>query len=273
MVRGREFTAAEESSASAPRVALIDEALGRRLFGNEDPLGRTIRLARPTDAPESAAGEPMEIVGIAPPLREDLLNHDPVAHVYVPFGLNYRADMHLQVKLAPGTDEAATAEALRRVIKTVNPRLPVLTLSTMRAFHDNNLEVWALKAGAGLFAGLGMLALLLAAIGVYAVRAYMVEQRTREIGIRMALGATAGDVLALVLRDGAFITGAAIAIGLPLALLVSAVFQSVFVDIGGFDVTVLTVATLTLALAAMLAGAVPARRAARVQPLTALRTE
>ena len=273
MIRGREFTAAEESSAAAPPVAIIDDALARRLFGSEDPLGRTIRLARTGDGPQSAAGESLEIVGIAPPLREELLDRDPVPHVYVPFGRNYRASMYVQVKLAPGADEAAAAEALRREIKGVNAQLPVLTLSTMQAFHDNSLELWALKAGAGLFAGLGLLALVLATIGVYAVRAYVVEQRTREIGIRMALGATARDVLALVLRDGAFITGAAVAIGVPLAILVSVAFQSVFVEIGGLDVTVLSVATLTLVAAALLAGAVPARRAAKVEPLTALRTD
>jgi ABC-type antimicrobial peptide transport system permease subunit len=149
----------------------------------------------------------------------------------------------------------------------------VLTLATAQAFHDSNLELWALRAGAGLFAGLGALALMLAAIGVYGVRAYLVEQRTREIGIRMALGATSGQVLSLVLRDGARLAGAAVAVGLPLAALVSMAFQSVFVEVGGFDPIVLATATVALGVTALLAGAVPARRASKIQPLTALRAD
>ncbi len=273
MVRGREFTAAEEASASAPRVAIIDEALGRQLFGAQDPIGQTIRFARAAGEAEVAAGERMEIVGLAPPLREELLDRAPVAHIYVPFGRHYRAAMHLLTRHAPGANEADALDALRREIRTVSTQLPVLTLSTMQAFHDRGLELWALRAGAGLFAGLGVLALLLAAIGVYGVRSYTVEQRTREIGIRMALGATSRDVRRLMLREGALLTTAGIAIGLPLAFLVSLVFRSVFVEIGGLDWLVLTAATVTLTVAAMFAGAVPARRAAKVQPVTALRAD
>ncbi len=270
MVRGREFTRAEEESASAPRVAIVDEALARRLFADEDPMGQMIRVAQEPSGPESTRGEPMQIVGIAPPMREELLDRAPVPHVYVPFGRQYRAGMHLEVRLEQGVDEAAGIEALRAAIRATEPRLPVLALSTMQAFHDKGLELWALETGAQVFTALGGLALLVAVVGVYGVKSYVVSQRTREIGIRMALGASARDVVGLVMRDGFFLTGAGVALGVPLAVLVSYALAAVFVDVGGFDGLVVSAATIALALAATIASAVPARRATRIQPLRAL---
>jgi ABC-type antimicrobial peptide transport system permease subunit len=115
--------------------------------------------------------------------------------------------------------------------------------------------------------------MLLAIVGVYGVKSYVVALRTREIGIRMALGASARDVLRLILRDGVFLTGTGVAIGLPLAVLVSLAFTKVFVEIGGLDATVISIATIALAAAATVASAIPARRATKVQPLQALQTE
>jgi predicted permease len=270
MVRGREFTAAEEESTSAPRVAIVDEALVRTLFSDEDPIGQMIRVAQVPGEPESRRGEPMQIVGIAPALREELLERAPQSHVYVPFGRNYRAGMHVLVRTAGRTDDVAATTALRTAIRSADARMPVLAVSTLQAFHDSGIELWALKTGARMFSALGLLALLLAAVGVYGVKSYVVAQRTREIGIRMALGATARDVMGLVLRDGFYLTGAGLAIGIPLAILVSILFTTVFVEIGGLDGAVLSVATLVLALVATIASAVPARRATRVQPLRAL---
>ena len=178
--------------------------------------------------------------------------------------------MHLEVRLQQGADAMAGIEALRAAVRSTDAGLPMLTLSTMQAFHDKGLGLWALKTGARLFTALGLLALLLAVVGVYGVKSYVVAQRTREIGIRMALGASARDVLGLVLRDGFFLTGTGLAIGVPLAVLVSILFTKVFVDIGGFDGTVISIATVVLAVAATVASAVPARRAMRVQPLRAL---
>ena len=269
MIRGREFTRAEEESNAAPRVAIIDEALATKLFNGDEPIGQMIRTAvSPGEAEER--GEPMQVVGIAPGLREELLDRAPEPHVYVPFGRNYQSGMHLEVRLQQGADAMAGIEVLRAVVRSTDPGLPMLTLSTMQAFHDKGLELWALKTGAQLFTALGLLALVLAVVGVYGVKSYVVAQRTREIGIRMALGASTRDVLGLVLRDGFFLTGAGLAIGVPLAVLVSILFTKVFVDIGGFDGTVVSIATIVLAAAATVASAVPARRATRVQPLRAL---
>jgi predicted permease len=272
MVRGREFSRAEEEDRGAPRVAIVDEAFARRMFPNEDPLGQLIRVAPRPGAPESTRGEPMQIVGIAPPIREELLDRAPASHVYVPFGRHFESGVHLLVRTT-GANEAAAVEALRSAIRATDPRFPVLGLSTLQAFHDSGIELWALKTGAGLFTSLGVLAMLLAVVGVYGVKSYIVALRTREIGIRMALGASGRDVLRLMLRDGIFLTGTGIAIGLPLAVLVSIAFTKVFVEIGGFDATVISIATVVLAAAATVASVVPARRATRVQPLQALQAD
>jgi predicted permease len=273
VMRGRGFTRAEESSPSTASVAIVDEAFARALFGGQDPLGRTIRLAAVGSGARSNPGELMEIVGVAPPLREERLDARPVPHVYVPFGRHYRGGMHLTARTAAGAPAGPTLESVRSVIRSVDSKLPILTLSTLAAFHDRSLEVWALDAGAWLFASLGLLAMLLACIGLYGVKSYVVAERTREIGLRMALGATPGRVIRLVLGDGAVLTAIGVAIGVPLALLVSSAFGAVFVEIGGADTLLIAVAATVLAVAATIAAAVPARRAAQVTPLTALRTD
>jgi predicted permease len=267
MVRGREFTPAEEDSATAPRVAIIDQALATTLFGTDDPIGQMIRTV---SGESDQRGEPMQVVGIAPALKEELVDRAPVPHVYVPFGRNYQGGMHLEVRLLPGADAMAGLQAVRAAVRATDAGLPVLALSTMQAFHDKGLELWALRTGAQVFTALGLLALVLAVVGVYGVKSYVVAQRTREIGIRMALGASTRDVVRLVLRDGFFLTGSGLAIGVPLAVLVSILFTKVFVGIGGFDGLVVSIATIVLGAAAAAASAIPARRAARVQPLRAL---
>jgi hypothetical protein len=272
LLRGREFTATEESSDIGPRVAIVDEALAVQLFGPGDPIGQMIRVASDTIS-SAADAEPMQIVGVAPPIREEMLDHRQVGHVYVPFGKQNQSAMFVQARLAPGADLHAALDELRRSVRSINPRIPVLAASTMQAHHDNSLELFALTTTATTFSVLGVIAMVIASIGVYGVRAYMVAQRTREIGIRIALGATSREVIGMILKDGAFLTLGGLAVGVPLALLVSIALRSVFVDVGGIDVAVLIVASVALTGAVTLAGAVPARRAAKVEPLTALRTE
>ena len=143
----------------------------------------------------------------------------------------------------------------------------------MHAFHDRSLELWAVRAGGRMFLTFGLLALLLAVIGLYGVKSYVVSQRTREIGIRMALGAKPHDVLAMVLREGAALSAVGVALGLPLAALLGFGLSRLLYDVRPLDPVVFVSAPVLLALAALVATWLPARRATRVTPLTALRTD
>ncbi len=265
MVRGREFTAEEEQSAEAPAVAIVDEALARRLFPGRDPVGESIRF---TSAPRAA----MQIVGIAPPIREEVTDRDIQPHVYVPLGRHDAATLHVHVRIGTDADPAPVLAAIRRAINAVDPRLPVVALTTMRAFHDRSLALWVLRAGGTIFSVLGCLALALAVVGVYGVKSYLVSSRTREIGIRMALGADRGQVLWLILRQGLALTGAGLACGLPLALAASFVLNSVMWGFTRFDAPVIVGAPLLLAASALAASYLPARRATAIAPVRALRS-
>jgi predicted permease len=273
VVRGREFTPSEELAPAGPRPAIIDAILARRLFGADEPLGQTIRiLPEPGDAPRPP-DEPLQVVGIAPPLRDGLLDRGPVSHLYVPFGRYYEPRFHVQVRLRQGVDEAGALAALRQAIRSTDADLPIVAVSTMRGFHENGLDLWGLRAAGRLFTALGVLALVLASVGVFGLTSYLVAQRTVEFGVRMALGANRRDVMLLVARDGARLTGVAVALGVPLAALVSIAFTKVFVEVGGFDPFTIAAAATALALASIVASLVPGRRAARVAPIVALRSE
>jgi hypothetical protein len=218
-------------------------------------------------------GEPLQIVGIAPPLRDALFDRGPVPHLYVPFGRHYRASMHVHVRAAGSAAEADLLAAIRRELASIDSRLPVLDLLPMRRFHDRSLELWAVRAGGRSVISLGMLALVLAVVGVYGVKSYVVSQRTREIGIRMALGAAPADVLWLVLREGITLTGAGIAAGLPLAGLIGLASSRLLYDVSPLDPLVFALGPLALAAAAVFAAWLPARRATRLTPVTALRVD
>jgi putative ABC transport system permease protein len=270
MVRGREFTQAEEESATAPRVAIVDERLARRLFGADDPLGQTIRFVHQEGVMRQQDTTPMEIVGIAAPIRDELFDREARPAIYVPSGRNYRSMTSIHVR-ATGT-AAAVLDDIRRELRASDARLPVTQATTLQAFHDRSLELWAVRAGGRMFLILGLLALLLAVVGLYGVKSYLVSQRTREIGIRIALGARPAEVLRMVLRDGAVLAGVGVAVGLPLAILLGFGLSSLLYDVKPLDPVVFTLAPISLAAAALVATLIPARRATRVNPLEALRT-
>jgi predicted permease len=275
MLRGREFTPAEETSASTPRVAIIDERLATALFPNEDPVGQSVRIV-PRGGPGATVDvEPLQVVGVARSLRENIVDREPVAHIYVPWGRNYRSGMQLHVRGALTSDAgvAGLISTLRSEFRQVDPGLPVLELTTLQRFHDRSLELWLIRAGGRMLSLFGVFALALAVIGVYGVKAYVVSQRTLEIGIRMALGANTSDVRSLIMREAFTLTAAGVICGVGLAVLLGRALGNLLFGVSGLDPLVFGTAATSLALASMVASYIPTRRAMRVAPLAALRGE
>ncbi len=267
---GRDFTRGEARSASGPGVAIIDEPLARRLFPDESPIGQAIVF--PPRAAEAPAVAPMTIVGVVPGIRDEITERELAPHVYVPSTSDRAGTTHFTVRVAPGS-EAQLAAAIRGELRAFDDRLPIVRLSTMREFHERGLVLWVVRAAGRALSGLGGLALLLAAIGVYGVKSYVVSARTREIGIRLALGATNRDIVGMLLRDGARMTLVGLAIGFPLAVGLGVLLSAVIFEVHPFDPVVLTLAPLVLAASAAAAAYLPARRGMRVSPLESLRAE
>ncbi len=286
VLRGRGFTRAEEEESTAPPVAVIDEPLAKALFPGQDPLGQQIQLAAKEDsAPVAGQGimlddqqparQVMEVVGIVPGLRHQLFDKAPVAHIYMPFGRQFRSGINIHVRAAAAgpAAERVVLQAVRQEIRAVDERLPLLGLKTMTQFRDSSLLVGVVRAGAWLFAVFGGVAVFLAVVGLYAVKSYVVARRTREIGIRMAIGSTSADVMWLILKEGLGVTAAGLAGGCAMSVAIGLGVASLLYEVSAFDPLVFTVAPLLLASAALAACYLPARRATRVAPTVALRTE
>ncbi len=272
MLRGRAFTPAEEISSVGAPVAIVDASLAARLWPGADPLGKRIVFrdaANPKTFPE------LEVVGVVPTLLDSLLEEKQNPHVYVPFGQVYQSNIRFHVRAAASgrAGEAALMQEMRRAIRSVDGRLPVLSLKSMRAQLDDSMDLWLFRTGGQMFSVLGGLALFLAVVGVYGLKAYTVAQQTRAIGIRMAIGATVGDILRMFLGQGFRLTLLGAGIGLGLALLIGRLLSNLLYEVSPMDPVVFVGAPLLLAAASLLASYLPARRAAKVDPLIALRYE
>ena len=162
---------------------------------------------------------------------------------------------------------------LRRTVRDVDPAIPIISLRTFSQHLDANLQLWIVRAGAALFSIFGVLALGLAVVGLYGVKAYSVARRTREIGIRMALGAQRGAVLRMIMREGSIMLLCGVVLGLLLAVATGKILSGILYQVGPLDPIAFTTAPLLLAVAALGATWLPARRATRVNPMRALRTE
>ena len=267
VLRGREFDAIEVAANSSSHVAIIDEPLAQELWPGEDPLGRNIKL--------SGKSGTVQIVGVVPGIRNDLTEKAPSSHVYVPFGQDYRSSINLHLRLKPlaPEGESAVLKSVRETIRATQPDLPLVSIQTMRRFHEEGLMVWFISTAARLFGAFGALALVLAVVGVYGVNAYIVARRTREIGIRIALGATARDVVSKVLKQALVLTAVGVGLGLVLALGLGFVLRSVVYGSQAIDPLAFTIGPLCLTVAALFACYIPARRAATIQPMAALRYE
>ena len=291
VVRGRAFSEAEATQSGAA-VAIIDEVLAKKLWPDGDALGQRIQFAS-ENAPIAKGGgggsmgmqadlsgeikpdETIEIVGVVPGTRHELFEKEPPGAIYLPFARGFQSNVSFFVRfrsLVPGS-EAATADVLRRTVRDVDSAIPIISLKTFPQHLDSNLQLWVVRTGAALFSVFGALALGLAVVGLYGVKAYSVSRRTREIGIRMALGAQRGEVLRMIMREGSIMLLCGVALGLLLAAATGKILSGILYEVGAFDPVAFTAAPLLLAAAALVATWLPARRATRVDPMRALRTE
>lgn len=291
ILRGRAFSAAEAMDAAGPRVVIVDEILAKQLWPEGNALGRSVQYAA-DDAPRAEGGggaggfgfsddgtgtpgEVMQVVGVVPAARRGLSDKDPAGQIYVPFARGYQSDVTYIVRfrsLARG-NVAAAADTIRRTVRDAEPALPVLSLRTFDEHLAGSIQVWFVRAAAALFSAFGGLALCLAVIGLYGVRAYTVARRTREIGIRMALGAERRDISRMFLRESSPVIVSGIALGLLLAVASAKGLSELLYGVGPMDPIAFISASLLLTAAMLVATWLPARRATRIAPTIALRTE
>jgi predicted permease len=269
VLRGRGFDADEDARVVGARPALVSDPLARRLFPDGDALGRQITVRRGT----AQSSETFTIAGIVPGTTQDILDRDAQSQVYVPFGAEFRGPMVLHVGLAAGTDDATMLTIVQRELRRLDEQLPILTARTMSAQRDASVPQWAVRAAAAASGSLGVLALLIAVCGVYGLQAHEVARRTREFGIRVALGATNSDIVRLALRQGVRAAAAGLALGLLLAVAIGRLASRLLYRVSPLDPSALVAAVLLLAASTVIACYVPARRATRVAPVDALRTE
>jgi predicted permease len=262
LVRGRFF--ADSDAGDAQRVALIDEATARRFWPNEDPLGRRIKPgARGSNAPW------ITIVGVVGNIKTEGFDQPDVPHLYLPAlqSPGYAMAVYLRAE----GDPARLTQALREQVRAVDPDLPVFGERTMEDVVSASLarRRFALQV----VGGFGVLALLLAGVGVYGVVAYSVSQRTREIGIRLALGASSGAILRWVFKQGMRLTLLGTAAGLVVAFALTRLLGGLLYGVSAADPITYAVLATLLAVVALLACYIPARRATKVDPMVALRHE
>ena len=273
LLRGRAFVASDRGDRNRPEVVILDKLAADRLWPKGDAVGRHIRMTLSESA--GAKTRDAEIVGIVQGVQENILGEGIQPHVYVPFAEEYQSDMsfHLRTTHQGPDADARVLEAVRREVRATDGRLPILGLKTLRKHLERSIDLWIVRTGARMFALFGVVALLVAAIGLYGVRAYTVARRTREIGIRIAVGASTRDALLMILREGLVVTLIATGIGLALSLALARLLAGLLYQASAIDPLVLLGAPSLLAIVSLLACYFPARRAARVEPMVALRYE
>jgi len=261
ILRGRAFTTRD--TPGAPPVAIVNEAMARKYWPARDALGATITL-------QSAPPVTAQIVGIARVSKTRDIGEPPQPFLYLPLEQSRQTAMMLFVETAG--DPAAGSGALRAEVRTLDPNQPIYDVRTM-ASHFEQQALWGVRLVAEVIAAVGVVGLALSVLGLYAVIAYSVSQRTREIGIRMAVGASERRVLALVLHQGLTLSAIGISIGLLLTLALSTVIGDMLNGVNPRDPAIYLGGTAVLLSVTLFATYLPARRASRVDPQAALRSE
>jgi predicted permease len=268
IVAGRAFVS--DDTATSQRVAIINRRLATSRFPKQNPIGRRVSVGLYGGYGDILTTGPIEIVGICADTLYGNLHEAPPPQLFIPYAQQTQV-RRLTYMIRTETAPEAIVPALRRVVHAADPALPLVSVRTQQDQIDEDLaDERLLVSLTSLF---GALALVLASVGIYGVMAYSVAQRSREIGIRMALGALPRQILAMVLREASSLSVAAIAIGVGVSIVAARFVRSMLFGIAPSDPVTLWGAAVLLMIVAVGASWIPARRAASVQPMEALRRE
>ena len=270
VLRGREFERREEEATNNPPVAILSRNLADKLWPGQNAVGRMIQFPA---RGKGASPTVLTVVGIVPAIQWRLFEEDRPPTVYVPIGQDFHPDFKIHVRVARGADPIRLMATVREDLRRLDPGVPLTEVKTLEAMHRDGPNVRVARLGSMLFGAFGVLAMLLSSLGIYGLKAYAVARRTREIGIRMALGANARDVVAMILRESAWLTGLGTGFGLLLAVALGKVTARFLYHVPSLDPVTFTLIPPMLLCVALLACWFPARRATRVNPVLALRAE
>jgi hypothetical protein len=261
LVSGRDFS--QTDTRTAPQVAIVTEAFARRVWPDRDAIGQRLVVD-----PQPGQSPDVTIIGIAADAKLMSLSEEAQPYIYVPLAQWSMSSLSLVVKTR---GDASAIPQVRALLREMNPNLPLTVALPLREVTAIGLVPQRMVASVA--GSLGLVGLVLAAIGIYGVTAYAVSRRTREIGIRVALGADEGRVLRLVLRQGLILAGIGVAIGVALAAIGSTLIESLLYGVRGLDPITFAGASLLFAVVTLTATYIPARRAARIDAASALRAE
>jgi predicted permease len=263
IIAGRGF--GPQDTATSTRVAVINQALARKRFPDVNPVGKRFRMDRIPSSPW------VEIVGVCADARYATLRQEPPAQFLIPYTQFPEEVGSITFEIRTSVPPLTLESSLRKAVQSADPSLPIIDLRTQQEQITATTSVE--RAFAALTAGFGVVALVLACVGIYGVMAYSVAQRTSEIGVRLALGAIPQQVLAMVLREASWISGAGVVIGICTSFFLTRLIRSMLYGVTTSDPFTLTGAAALLLSVALGASWIPARRAARIQPMDALRHE
>ncbi|HKN83819.1 MAG TPA: ABC transporter permease, partial [Pyrinomonadaceae bacterium] len=260
ILEGRDFDDRDQRKTQA--VVIVNQRMAQMLWPGESAVGKRIFIG--TDSKE-----PLEVIGVVKTGKYRALAEDPKPFFY--YAMSQWRPRTMAMVVRAGVDPRSLVGAVRGEVQALDRRVPMFGMRTMT--EHMTYALWAPNMAASFSLAFGVVAILLSAVGLYSVMAYVVSQRTREVGIRMALGANRGDVMKLITRQGMRLALVGVVIGLLLALALAQVLSSLLIGVSGYDVTTFVLAPVLLAAVALLACYLPARRATKVDPLVALRYE